>query len=191
MTTVGAPRIETLFLWEAEMRHMGQWRWFMIVLIAAAFVPRAGMAQAFSLEGANCKGLKLKEASGVPDGVVHNYKFIGTCWDGTSKNFPAEASVTWDGKSRRLTENFAIIGTFVNSAGKSYSGKVSSVMRCNDDHMITNGVCNAESHNNETGAAFLSNPYKQGPRPITQGKTTLAEAASMSKAPAQRQRPVR
>jgi hypothetical protein len=173
------------------MKQMGRWRLWILVLMVAAFIPRAGMTQAFSLEGANCKGLKLKEASGVPDGAVHTYKFVGTCWDGTSKNFPAEASVTWDGKARRLTENFTIIGTFINGAGKSYSGTVSSVMRCNDDPLITKGVCNPESHNNETGAVFLSNPYKEGPRPITQGKTTLAEATALSKVPSQRLRGIR
>jgi hypothetical protein len=80
-----------------------------------------------------------------------------------------------------LNEAFQIIGTYVNPDGKSYSGRVLSQLKCNDDpEVIPAAVCNPVAHKNETGAKFLSVPYLQQRRPITKGRTTLAEALSAS-----------
>ncbi len=127
----------------------------------------------------NCFGLKLKAASGVPGAPIHEYLFVGACFDG-ERSFPAEAKVRWDGNAQTLTEVYRIIGTFVNKAGKSYSGTVRSVLKCNDDVLIAPGACNGESHLNQTGAVFLSNRYKRR-EPITMEKTSLSEAATLSK----------
>jgi hypothetical protein len=155
--------------------------------------PRAASAQfggeAFSTADANCEGLKLKAATGVVGltsgvGTRHSYSFVGTCFDG-AKSFPAAASVTWDRSSFTLSESFGILGTFVNSAGKSYSGSVKSVFKCNEDPLIVSqAACNGVAHSNEPGAKFLSRPYLEQHRPITKGKTTFAEARALSTAAA-------
>ena len=152
-------------------------------LAAASLAPRQGWAQgfggeAFSSQGPNCYSLKLKEATGVVS-VKHTYHFVGTCNDG-NRSFPAEAYVWWDRSNYTLNEDFRIIGTYVNQAGKAYSGHVQSWFRCNDDPLVVQSVaCNPVGHNNQTGAKFLSKPYAER-RPITKGKTTLAEANALS-----------
>jgi hypothetical protein len=153
--------------------------------------PRRALAQfggeSFSTPGANCEGLKLQAATGVVGmtsvvGTKHTYRFVGTCFDG-AKTFPAEAYVEWDRTSFSLKENFGILGTFVNSAGKSYSGSVQSLFKCNEDPLVLpQAACNGVVHSNETGAKFLSRPYLEQHRPITKGKTTFAEAKALSAA---------
>jgi hypothetical protein len=157
------------------------------------FAPQRALAQfsgeEFSTPGANCEGLKLQAATGVVSltsavGAKHTYRFVGTCFDG-AKAFPAEASAEWDRTSFSLRENFRILGTFVNSAGKSYSGSVQSLFKCNEDPLVLpQAACNGVAHNNETGAKFLSRPYLQQHRPITKGKTTFAQAKALSAAAA-------
>jgi hypothetical protein len=150
---------------------------------AAAQIPVLDAGDEFKAEGANCSGLKLKGASGVV-GMRHTYYFVGTCYDG-QRQFPAEAKVAWDRKAYSLSEDFQILGTFINSAGKSYAGHVRSVFKCNDDPtVIPQAACNGVGHTNETGAKFLSRPYVELRRPITKGKTTLAEAKALSAAAA-------
>jgi hypothetical protein len=152
-------------------------------LAAAPLAPRPVWAQgfggdAFSSQGPNCYSLKLKEATGVVS-LKHTYHFVGTCNDG-SRSFPAEAYVWWDRGSYALNEDFQIIGTYVNQAGKAYSGHVRSWFRCNDDPTVVPGAaCNPVGHINQTGAKFLSKPYGER-RPITKGKTTLTEAKALS-----------
>ena len=155
--------------------------------------PRPASAQfggeEFSTPGANCEGLKLKAATGVFSltsavGTRRSYNFVGTCFDG-AKSFPAAASVTWDRSSFTLSESFGILGTFVNPAGKSYSGSVKSVFKCNEDPLIVpQAACNGVVHSNETGAKFLSRPYLEQHRPITKGKTSFTEAKALSTAAA-------
>jgi hypothetical protein len=145
---------------------------------SAAQIPSFG-GEAFSTEGANCYALKLKAATGVV-GLKHTYHFVGSCWDG-NRSFPAEAYVSWDRPSYTLVEDFRIIGTYVNADGWSYSGRVLSQLKCNDDpEVIPTAVCNPVSHVNETKAHFLSTPYLKQRRPITKGRTTLAEAKAYS-----------
>jgi hypothetical protein len=139
----------------------------------------------FTTAGPNCAGLKLQAATGVISttssvGTKHDYKFVGSCFDG-AKSFPAAASVAWDRSTFTLRESFEILGTFVNSAGKSYSGAVGSQFKCNEDPLVVpQAVCNGLAHKNETGANFLSRPYLEQHRPITKGKTTFAEAKALS-----------
>jgi hypothetical protein len=133
----------------------------------------------FTTPGANCEGLKLQAATGVlsPTSVVgtkHTYSFLGTCFDG-AKSFPAAASVEWDRTSFSLKERFRILGTFVNSAGKSYSGSVQSLFKCNEDPLVLpQAACNGVVHNNETGAKFLSRPY------LEQALSAAAAAAAVA-----------
>jgi hypothetical protein len=174
----------------------GRWVLQGTMLLAVGFallVPRDGVAQfggeEFTTPGANCEGLKLQAATGVftPTSMVgtrHTFSFVGTCFDG-AKSFPAAASVEWDRGGFTLKENFGILGTFVNSAGKSYSGSVQSVFKCNEDPLVVpQAVCNGVAHNNETGAKFLSRPYLEQHRPITKGKTTFTQAKALSTAAA-------
>jgi len=156
------------------------------------FAPQRALAQfsgeEFTTPRANCEGLKLQAATGVVSltsavGSKHTYRFVGTCFDG-AKALPAKASAEWDRTSFSLRESFRILGTFVNSAGKSYSGWVQSLFKCNEDPLVApQSACNGVAHNNETSAKFLSRPYLQH-RPITKGKTTFAEAKALSAAAA-------
>jgi hypothetical protein len=161
--------------------------------------PRRALAQfggkPFSTAGPNCEGLKLQAATGVVSvtsvvGTRHTYSFVGTCFDG-AKTFPAAASVEWDRTSFSLRESFRILGTFVNPAGKSYSGSVQSLLKCNEDPLVLpQAACNGVVHNNETGAKFLSRPYLEQHRPITKGKTTFAEAKALLQLPQQQRWPI-
>jgi hypothetical protein len=145
----------------------------------SAQVPNLFGGEEFSSEGPNCYALKLKAATGVVS-LKHTYHFVGTCYDG-NRSFPAEAHVTWDRSGYALVEDFQIIGTYVNSAGKAYSGHVQGWFQCNDDPtVVPSAACNPVGHINQTGAKFLSKPCTEGRRPITKGKTTLAEATTLS-----------
>jgi hypothetical protein len=174
-------------------RRLGPGTVLLAGIALTVLAPRRASAQfggePFSTPGANCEGLKLQAATGVVSltsavGTRHTYQFLGTCFDG-AKTFPAEASAEWDRTSFSLRENFRILGTFVNSAGKSYSGSVQTLFKCNEDPLVVpQAACNGVAHNNQTGARFLSRPYLEQHRPITKGKTTFAEAKALSAAAA-------
>ncbi|HEV8374739.1 MAG TPA: hypothetical protein VGR38_00735 [Candidatus Polarisedimenticolia bacterium] len=142
----------------------------------------------------DCHALKLKAATGAPAGAVRTYDFEGTCnvvfvLDTGPKVegvFPAKAHAAWDEGRKQLSETFTILGTFRHPdtfrGFPMVSGDVQSVYACNEDPIIVQkGVaCNGVSHVNNTGLKELSKPYKHLNRPITRGKTTLAEAAALS-----------
>jgi hypothetical protein len=143
----------------------------------------------------DCHALKLKAATGLGSGAVRTYDFEGTCnlielrksGPKVERRFPAKAHVTWNAQKKELVEDFSTIGTFQYREFPAYplvtlGGNVHSVYACNDDPIVvTHGVaCNGVSHENHTGIPMLSNPYKKLYRPITRGKTTLAEATVLS-----------
>jgi hypothetical protein len=167
-----------------------------IVLLAAGAHGNAYASTAWW--DTDCHALKLKAATGVPRGPVHTYDFEGTCnliWvkpTGPSvfHRFPAQAHVIWNTHSREVVEDFAMIGTFRWPAGNlppgnppktMIGGSVHSVYLCNDDPIVVHDVaCSGVSHQNDTGITALSNPFQSQIRPITRGKTTLAEATKLS-----------
>jgi hypothetical protein len=103
------------------------------------------------------------------------------------RRFPVKAHVVWNAETKELIEDFATIGTFEYrqfpaSPLQTLGGNVHSVYACNDDPIVVSrGVaCTGVSHENTTGIGELSRPYKKLYRPITRGKTTLAEASALS-----------
>jgi hypothetical protein len=53
--------------------------------------------------------------------------------------------------------------------------------KCNDDpEVIAAAACNGVTHDNQTGAKFLSTPYVKLRRPIAKDRTTLAGAKAYS-----------
>ena len=162
-----------------------------VLLTLLAGIPAGSLrAQEFMGPATNCTGLKLQEASGVPKNSRHTYLFNGTCdllmvGDNTHlvHRFPAEAVVRWDKKTKELREDFRILGGF-SWDGKTIGGRVNSRFICNDDPLVTSAACNGVGHTNETGLEALSGAYQEF-RPITKGKTTLAEATAKSGASGQ------
>jgi hypothetical protein len=121
---------------------------------------------------------------------VHTYGFEGTCnlvsvypgGPSVQRTFPARAHVTWNASTRELVESFATIGTF-DFDKRTRGGTLRSSYRCNQDPIVvTKGVaCTGVAHENETAIEPLSNPFLKLYRPITRGKTTLAEATALSR----------
>ncbi len=143
-------------------------------------------AQNFSSTAVSCGGLKLESAAGVPDQPTHKYVFGGSCRvyqsGGDSPNpqhsFPVKAEAVWDGAAHRLSESLTILGKFTYY-DKEIGGSLSSTYFCDTDPVIGKAACNAAQHSNSTNLTQLSEPFADH-RPITAGRTTLAEAASLS-----------
>jgi hypothetical protein len=156
---------------------------------------------AFAGFDSDCQGLKLKGASGVPQEKVHKYSFLGTCniifvrsESGGSINLlttvPAEAQGEWDAVKLQFSENFRVLanahyggvdeGNTHWNGGDITNGLVQTVFKCNDDPLITNASCLQTAHSNQSGFEQFSNPAFQN-RPLLKGKTSLFEAAAMSK----------
>jgi hypothetical protein len=166
----------------------------LIIGMASVVLTVGGDGQAldepFALLDTDCHALKLKAASGVPDGAVHTYDFEGTCnlvnvypsGPSVVRRFPARAHVTWDVSKRELVEHFATLGTF-EWDHRTRGGEVESIYRCNEDPIVVKkGVaCTGVAHKNQTAIEPLSNPFKKLFRPITRGKTTLSEATALSR----------
>ena len=142
-----------------------------------------------NVPAADCYGLKLMAAAGVPGGVVHKYKFKGTCKkyishreDGKEKSRSeevtlwAEAKAEWDGQANTLEE-----GVSLKNPQGPYSGKVETIFKCTKDPIIYSTSCVVFAHNNTTNWE----PFSYGPwnekRPVVKGKTTLLEAIAFSK----------
>jgi hypothetical protein len=159
---------------------------------------------AFAQFDSDCRGLKLKAASGIPQVKVHKYSFLGTCkiifvHSGGSidvlATVPAEAQGEWDGTKLQFSESFRVLanahyggadeGNSHWNGGDISAGKVATVFKCNDDPLITNASCLHTAHSNQSGFPQFSNPALHN-RPLLKDKTTLAEAVAMSKhAPSQ------
>jgi hypothetical protein len=158
-----------------------------LALAAAVLsVPAAARAQ-FGYADTDCSGLKLQRASGVPKSERHWYSFSGSCKlqyhqeDEVTDvhTFPAEATVTWLAKDKSLVEQFTTLGGF-EYQGKVVGGQVYNAFVCDDDPMINpQAACSGVEHWNHTAMDGLSSPYQHF-RPITKGRTTLAEATKLS-----------
>ena len=157
---------------------------------------------------ADCHALKLKDASGVPQGSEHSYEFVGTCninivkdsGPSVMQTVPAVAKGVWNGPAKTFEESFKVLGevhipgqsittsssifgsTSVNlSSADISSGAVSSIFQCNDDPLVSSAACLLSQHSNNSGFEPFSNPAVQQHRPLLKGKTTLAEATDLSK----------
>ena len=141
----------------------------------------------------DCEGLKLEAASGVPLGDRHLYKFTGTCAllhepappasgggnpNGADRRFEPVGSVaviaeaSWDQATGAFEERLTVQG--------AYAGDVTMVLKCPSDPLLTEVTCVLVSYANTTGWAGFDRPYAV-PRPITRGRTTLAEASALSR----------
>jgi hypothetical protein len=163
-----------------------------VLVLAAA--PAWGQFSSSSLNepGCDCGGLKLVAASGVPNGDGHSYKFQGICkllevshgsnqflgfttsTDSSSTTLGTVwvvAGAKWSAKTGQFTEHLTVQG--------QYPGEVAMSLKCAQDPVITNGACFAVAYKNTTGWSGFDGPYSV-PRPITRGKTTLAEATKFS-----------
>lgn len=187
VTVEGAMRIERTRMWLGGrvIAIFG-----MAGIVLAAGTSGQAVAGDFGRLDTDCHGLKLKQASGLPSGLVHTYRFEGTCnlvsvhpsGPSVQRAFPARAQVTWNHSKRELVESFATLGTF-EFGKRTRGGTLRSVYRCNEDPIVvTKGVaCTGVAHKNETAIEPLSNPFLKLYRPITRGKTTLAEATAASR----------
>jgi hypothetical protein len=162
--------------------------------MAAAVLAGVGGGQAMATDDfdTDCHALKLKRADAFRSGFKNfrKYEFEGTCnlvlrkKNGPSviRTFPVGAKVLWDIGGQYLIEDFWTLGTFKGPYTWTLGGKVHSEYRCNEDPIVvTKGVaCTGVVHQNDSGIEPLSNPFKKLYRPITRGKTTLAEATALS-----------
>lgn len=140
----------------------------------------------------DCAGLKLVAASGVPNGDGHSYKFQGVCkllnvthsssdtlgiTTSTDTRSTTVATVwvvagaKWSAKTGQFLEQLKVQG--------QYPGEIQMSLKCAKDPVITNVACFPVAYTNTTGWDGFDRPYSV-PRPITRGKTTLAEATAFS-----------
>lgn len=160
-------------------------------LCAAALLAWAsgGGATTVNKADADCSGLELKAASGVPDGPVHQYAFKGICnsfvnhiSDGSStgktpdKTYWAEAKAEWNEQASTLTERVTL-----SNPPASGSWDVVTILKCTKDPIVYKPSCVLVQHKNETKWQGFSNAALEQKRPILSGKTTLTAAAALSK----------
>jgi hypothetical protein len=131
-------------------------------------------------------------ASGVPNGAGHEYKFQGVCKllnvvHGSNQVFGVTTSTDtssttvatvwvvagakWSAGTGQFNESLKVQG--------QYPGEIAMSLKCAKDPVITNVTCFPVAYKNTTGWPGFDNPYTV-PRPITRGKTTLAEATKFS-----------
>jgi hypothetical protein len=168
-------------------------------ILAAGFVfAHAASAQIFptskttNVADADCRGLKLVAASGIPGGPTREYKFHGTCkilevYPTTGSFAGFEYDKGADAKTL-ATVWTDLVATWNSQTGyfredaktqAPYAGLVSMVLRCAGDPVLTGVTCKGESYSNTTGWSGFDHAYAI-PRPISRGKTTLAEATALS-----------
>lgn len=147
-------------------------------------------------QDADCSGLKLTAAKGVPSGDVHKYAFHGPCKllrskvttdkvagisTGSSTSSVVEATVwveaeaAWDKTSGRLSEEVKVEG--------AYEGTLSMLLKCAGDPIIYHVTCYQDAYDNGTGWKGFDRAWLKA-RPITAGKTTPAQAAALSQSAA-------
>jgi hypothetical protein len=132
-------------------------------------------------------GLKLVDASGVPDGAIHSYMFQGSIvFYPTAKsgefvspyeNFWGDGKGSWNQGSKEAEERFKFSG--------SLAGKLLVLFKCQKDPWLTTNA----------GCVFISTQYsgtsgkvydwnlilKTRGRPLSTGAVTLAAATELSK----------
>lgn len=157
-----------------------------VLVLVAAPVARATTVNKAE---ADCSGLELKAASGVPDGAVRQYAFKGICksfihhiknGESSSKTphmtYWAEAKAEWNEQKSTITERVSLM-----NPQTSESWDVVTVMKCTKDPIIHKPSCLLVKHQNETKWEGFSNAALEQKRPILSGKTTLAAATAVSK----------
>lgn len=166
----------------------------LILFVVACWLANEAGAIGFSSETANvnradCTGLKLQGAKGVPGDPSHQYAFKGTCSKFVAKikggkeesrsevvTLWAEAKAEWNGQANTLEESVSL----KNPQGP-YSGTVETVLKCTKDPIIYKASCVVFQHSNTTKWEPFSDAALRQKRPILQGKTTLKEAMALSK----------
>lgn len=153
-----------------------------LALLLTAGPVRAGTD---NVSDADCSQLKLGAASGVPDDDRHVYQFRGTCdvfvtnkhGKHSQETVWAEVDVVWDQSEALLREKMRV----TNPKGlERYEGAVSTELKCGADPVIYSSSCVLVAHANDTNWSGFSRAATLQKRPITQGKTTLEEAATFS-----------
>jgi hypothetical protein len=144
----------------------------------------------------DCRGLKLVSASGIPAGPTREYKLHGLCniqevysktgsfagfeYDQDDPEAKTLATVwtdvvaTWNSQTGDFTE--------AAKTQAPYAGLVSMVLRCAGDPVLTGVTCKGLGYSNTTGWDGFDRAYAI-PRPISRGKTSLAEATALSQQP--------
>jgi len=145
-----------------------------------------------NVDDVDCRGLKLVAASGVPAGPTRQYKLHGICK--ILEVYPKTGSFAgyeWseDTKVETLGTVWTdLVATWNSQTGffredaktqSPYPGLVSMVLRCAGDPVLTSVTCKGLSYSNTTGWSGFDRAYAI-PRPISRGKTTLAEATALS-----------
>lgn len=155
---------------------------------------------------ADCRGLTLSSASGVPSGAVHVYRFKGACnlteIHGASEPVlsspPVVADATWDVAARTFTESVHLVAPTMVSFWGDYSNSLKpnttvevgtgpevDAFKCDTDPVLTKSAhCRVASWHNGTGwggrkdgFASLPSSYHQ---PILLGLGSKAKAAQLS-----------
>jgi hypothetical protein len=145
------------------------------VAALAVLVPTMALAQ----KDSDCRGLKLKTASGFSSGTIHSYEFQGTCrlFEGSGdRSFLhgtqwTRATASWDANTGSFQETVVTEG--------QYAGTIVMSLKCTQDPVVTKVACARVSYHNPTGWSGFDGAWKQY-RPITRGKTTLFEARALS-----------
>jgi hypothetical protein len=169
------------------------------ILAAGVVVAHAASAQVgpttttTNVQGADCTGLKLVAASGIPAGPSRKYTFHGICRilelypkTGNVAGFEYDAD---DGEAKTLATVWTDLAATWNSqtgdfkevakTQAPYAGTISMVLRCAGDPVLTGVTCKGLGYTNTTGWSGFDRVYAV-PRPISRGKTTLAEATALS-----------
>lgn len=162
-----------------------------LLLVSAAHA-QVFSSSSYPYQDADCSGLKLTAAKGVPSGSVHKYAFHGPCKllrskvttdkvagiaTGSSTSSVVEATVwveaeaAWDKQSGLLSEEVKVEG--------AYAGTLSMLLKCAGDPVIYHVTCYQDAYDNETGWQGWDRAWLKA-RPITYGKTTPAQATAMS-----------
>lgn len=146
----------------------------------------------YPYQDVDCSELKLTAAKGIPGGNSHNYAFLGPCKllrskvttdkvagisTGSSTSSVVEATVwvkaevVWDKQSGLLSEGVSVEG--------AYAGKLAMQLKCTSDPVIYVVTCYQEAYKNGTEWEGWDRAWLKA-RPITYGKTTLAQAKTFS-----------
>ena len=164
---------------------------FVFAHVASAQIPPSSTTT--NAHNVDCHGLKLVSASGIPAGPTREYKFHGICniqevfsKTGSFAGFeydqddPAAKTLatvwtdvvaTWNSQTGNFTEHA--------KTQAPYAGLVSMALRCAGDPVLTGVTCKGLGYSNTTGWDGFDLAYAI-PRPISRGKTSLAEATALS-----------
>ena len=168
------------------------------VLVAAGLLAAPALraqiisSSTYPYQDVDCSELKLTAAEGIQGGSSQSYAFQGPCKllrskvttdkvagisTGSSTSSAVEATVwvkaevVWDKQSGLLSEGVSVEG--------AYAGKLAMQLKCTSDPVIYVVTCYQEAYKNGTGWEGWDRAWLKA-RPITYGKTTLAQAKTFS-----------